>query len=132
APAAHGWETGPLDPYDEPYYREWMHELPPMRHRERGTLIDVHHRILPRTGRVHPSSERLFAHAIDLPDSPVRVLSPPHMVLHAAAHPFQDGVIAGALRDLVDIRDLREEVVADAYFDEFLSEERIALGLGRA
>ena len=33
----HGWEFEPLEPYDERYYREWMHELPPMRNRMRGT-----------------------------------------------------------------------------------------------
>ena len=30
-----GWDFSILDPYDERFYREWMHELPPMIHRER-------------------------------------------------------------------------------------------------
>jgi hypothetical protein len=34
---AHGWDFGELDAYDERYYREWMHELPPMVHQERGS-----------------------------------------------------------------------------------------------
>ena len=100
----HGWEFEPLEPYDERYYREWMHELPPMRNRYRGTILDVHHRILPRTGRIHPPTERLLEQAREVGGT--AVLSPEHMVLHAAAHLFQDGEVAGALRDVVDLRDL--------------------------
>ena len=32
---SHGWEHMTLDAYDQRYYRTWMHELPPLRHRER-------------------------------------------------------------------------------------------------
>ena len=41
----HGWAQEKLHPYDQRYYRRWMHELPPMLHRRRGTLLDVHHSI---------------------------------------------------------------------------------------
>ena len=125
----HGWEFEPLDPYDERYYREWMHELPPMRHRERGTMVDVHHRILPRTGRAHPPTERLLQKAIEVGGT--RVLSPEHMVLHSAAHLFQDGEIAGALRDLVDLRDLLEKFTQSPAFERELATEAEAISLGR-
>ncbi|MGH7811506.1 MAG: nucleotidyltransferase domain-containing protein, partial [Candidatus Binatia bacterium] len=59
----HGWEHTKADEYDQYYYRIWSHELPPLRHRERRTTIDVHHRILPPTGRHHPDPKKLLAAA---------------------------------------------------------------------
>ena len=44
------------DPYDDAYYRRWMHELPPLIHRERDRMIDVHHTILPLTARITPDA----------------------------------------------------------------------------
>lgn len=100
----HGWGMGEPDPYDQRYYRQWMHELPPMEHARRGTVVDVHHGILPSTGRLHPSSEKLLAAAIPVPDVPgVRILSPSDMVLHSACHLFHDGELEHGLRDLVDL-----------------------------
>lgn len=34
-----GWKMKAEDNYDEHYYRGWMHELPPMQHNVRGTLL---------------------------------------------------------------------------------------------
>jgi hypothetical protein len=45
----HGWEPIKLADYDQLYYRTWAHELPPLRHRDRNTVVDVHHTILPLT-----------------------------------------------------------------------------------
>jgi putative nucleotidyltransferase-like protein len=56
-----GWEYGKMDPYDERYYREWVHELPPMRFPGRFLLeLDLHHTILPLTGRIQPDSAALL------------------------------------------------------------------------
>ncbi|HET9830831.1 MAG TPA: nucleotidyltransferase family protein [Vicinamibacterales bacterium] len=119
----HGWELPQLDPYDERYYREWMHELPPMVHRERQTIVDVHHAILPGTSRLHPASERLLERAVTAGD--VHVLCPSHMVLHAAAHLFHDGEIAGAIRDLVDIDQLLRCFGRDGpFWEDFIGEAR--------
>jgi hypothetical protein len=124
----HGWEFGELDPYDERYYREWMHEIPPMLHRERKSIVDVHHAILPGTSRLHPDSDRLLGRAV--PAGGGLVLCPAHMVLHAAAHLFHDGEIAGAIRDLVDIDQLLRCFASDAFWQDFLAEAR-ALNLTR-
>ena len=125
----HGWGFGEIDPYDERYYRQWMHELPPMVHAERKSIVDVHHAILPGTSRLHPASERLLERAV--PAGQVHVLCPAHMVLHAAAHLFHDGEIAGAIRDLVDIDQLlRCFARDDAFWPDLLSEAR-TLGLTR-
>lgn len=126
---AHGWHTGELDAYDARYYREWMHELPPMVHEARRSIIDVHHAILPRTSRLQPSSERLLARAVRT--GRVAVLCPSHMALHAAAHLFHDGEISGAIRDVVDLDLMFREFSADpAFWPDFVS-EAAALGLTR-
>ena len=120
----HGWEFPEIDPYDDRYYREWMHELPPMVHRERKSIVDVHHAILPGTSRLHPASARLLERAVAAGDA--LVLCPSHMVLHAAAHLFHDGEIAGAIRDLVDLDQLlRWFGRDDAFWDDLLREARV-------
>lgn len=99
-----GWVTTHRHPYDQRYYRRWMHELPPMEHVHRGTNLDVHHAILPRTAARRPDPELLWEAARPLPDWPgVWVLAPEDMVLHAAAHLFFDGALENGLRDLTDI-----------------------------
>jgi hypothetical protein len=126
-----GWGTAKLDAYDELYYREWMHELPPMRHVTREMEIDIHHTILPRTGRLRPDAERLFAAARPLPDPRLRVLSPTDMVLHNTVHLFQDGDLANALRELVDLHDLLRHFGTDAEFRQRLVPRAKELGLLR-
>jgi len=106
---AAGWEPMKLDAYDQRYYRQWMHELPPLRHRARGNVLDVHHTILPESGRLRPDVAKLFAAARLIPGvrSPhVKMLAPADMIAHSAAHLFQDGDLAGGLRDLLDLDDL--------------------------
>jgi hypothetical protein len=102
----HGWETVNLDPYDQRYYRQWMHELPPLRHRDRHTVLDVHHTILPESGRLHPDAAELIRSAIPVQGTIFSILAPGDLVLHCAAHMFQDGDLAGGLRNLLDIDDL--------------------------
>lgn len=105
---AAGWEWVKPDPYDDAYYRRWMHELPPLIHVERDRMIDVHHTILPLTARRRPDAAGLIAQAADLPRSgdgisPVRVLRVEDMLCHAAAHLLADGDLTGGLRNLWDI-----------------------------
>ena len=99
---AAGWEWVKDDPYDQSYYRRWMHELPPLIHRERDRMIDVHHSILPLTHRAKPWPGDLLEQSRPLRDG-LRILSPEHMVIHAAAHLIADGDLAGGLRNLWDI-----------------------------
>jgi len=127
---AQGWAFPALDPYDERYYREWMHEVPPMVHRERGSIVDLHHAILPRTSRLHPSSERLLEGAIEVAPG-IRTLRPSHQILHAAAHLFHDGEIAGAIRDVVDLDGLLRHFGRDPAFWADLVAEAPRLGLAR-
>jgi len=103
---AHGWQHVKVDDYDRYFYRNWSHELPPLQHKDRSTVVDVHHTILPPTGRLHPDPEKLLAASVAVAGTNFRVLAPTDMLLHSAAHAFQDGDLTRGLRDLVDIDDL--------------------------
>lgn len=127
---AQGWAQAELDPYDERFYREWMHELPPMVHADRQSIVDLHHAILPRTSRLSPPTPRLIAQSIEVAPG-IRTLCPEHMVLHAAAHLFHDGEIAGAIRDLVDLDLLLRDFGRQPGFWERFAGEAQALGLER-
>lgn len=100
---AAGWEPVKSDPYDDAYYRRWMHELPPLIHAERDRMLDLHHTILPPTGRRRPDADALVADAVALP-SGLFVLSPADRIVHAAAHCLYDADLSGGLRSLWDIR----------------------------
>jgi len=133
---AAGWEWVKPDPYDDAYYRDHMHELPPLIHKERDRMIDVHHTILPLTARRRPDAVAMLGRSKPLPfrggvgAGPVSVaqgltsptpdpspegegrlhtLAPTDMVCHSAAHLFADGDLAGGLRNLWDIHCLLGE-----------------------
>ena len=117
-----GWEWVKPDPYDDQYYREHMHELPPMIHRERDRMIDVHHTTLPLTARPTPDADAMLDAAIEL-DSGLYVMAPADMLLHSVAHLFADGDLAGGLRNLWDIdRIVRQFSQADEGFWSILHE----------
>ena len=123
-----GWEWVKEDAYDDAYYRDHMHELPPLIHKERDRMIDVHHTILPLTARPSPDAAGMLADAqlinsnLTVRAEPVEarnrsrvrpstssgrtetlcVLSPTDMVIHCAAHMIADGDLAGGLRNLWD------------------------------
>ncbi len=109
---AAGWEWVKPDPYDDIYYRRWMHELPPLIHRERDRMIDVHHTILPLTARITPDAVALIEGSMTLGNG-LRTPSPNGMIVHAAAHLFADGDLTGGLRNLWDIRCLVDEFGTD-------------------
>lgn len=125
-----GWGFPELSDYDTKYYRDWMHELPPMVHDVRGSIIDLHHTILPRTARLHVDAGVLLERAVAAGST--HVLCPTHMVLHGAVHLFHDGEIAGAVRDLVDLDGLLRlfPTVEPDFFDR-LAADAMELGLQR-
>lgn len=123
---ATGWEWVKPDPYDDAYYRRWMHELPPLIHRDRDRMIDVHHTILPLTARITPDANALLGAAVEVRPG-LWTLSPSDMLVHAAAHLFADGDLAGGLRNLWDVHCLV------AQFGKYGLAERAAQhGLGAA
>lgn len=104
---AHGWVGAQLDPYDDRFYRQKSHELPPMQHVQRLTHLDVHHRLVPSTSRYAFDEQPMLADCRPLPALPgLAVLAPVDMVLHSVVHLMQEGDFSGALRDLLDLSDL--------------------------
>jgi hypothetical protein len=99
----HGWQNVNVEKYYQRYYRQWGHELPPLFHPERETIIDVHHNVLPEKGRLHPDQGKLLERAEPIDGSTYRRLCAADMVLHAAAHMFQSGDLSQGLRELMDV-----------------------------
>ncbi|WP_417070313.1 nucleotidyltransferase family protein [Niveibacterium terrae] len=97
-----GWVSSHLDAYDQRYYRTWMHELPPVRHLRRDSVLDIHHNILPLSSRQPPDAARLLEEAVAVSPG-VFVLAPVDMVLHSACHLFHEGELEKGLRDLLDL-----------------------------
>lgn len=134
---AAGWEWVKEDAYDDAYYRDHMHELPPLIHKERDRMIDVHHTILPKTARTTPDAAAMLALAVPvkakgvcggLPTSEGQAgglftFCPADMFIHSAAHLFADGDLAGGLRNLWDMHCLANDFSAgDAAFWQTLEQ----------
>jgi hypothetical protein len=130
---AHGWISVDTDPYDQRYYRQWMHELPPLRHVKRQTTLDVHHSILPDTARWHPEAKMLLESAQPvMGQNELYILSPVDMVLHSATHLFSEGEMEHGLRDLFDLDSLlRHFAEQENDFWESLYERARNLDLSR-
>ncbi|RZJ85216.1 MAG: hypothetical protein EOO64_01440 [Massilia sp.] len=128
----HGWAGARQDPYDQRYYREWMHELPPMEHVQRGNTIDVHHAILPETARVRPDPALLRAASQPVPGCDgVWMLAPHDLVLHSAVHLFSEGETDHGLRDLLDLHRLLLHFGATPAFWDGLAARAVQLQLAR-
>jgi hypothetical protein len=128
----HGWRQEKTSAYDQRYYRDWMHELPPLRHGDRLTVVDVHHNILPLTGRLKVDAGKLLAAARPVDGLPgVALLGPADLILHNVVHLFQDGDLAHGLRDLADLDDLLRHYGAEPGFWTALAARTAELGLGR-
>jgi hypothetical protein len=125
-----GWISEERDAYNQRYYRQWMHEIPPLRHVRRDTVIDVHHTITPPTSRFKVDGAELMQHiqAVDAVGD-LFVLNPPDMVLHSAVHLFQEGEFGHGLRDLLDLKDLLEHFQLQADFWPHLFQRANALKL---
>ena len=108
-----GWSTGKLDAYDQRYYRQWSHEIPPMTHLRRGTTIDLHHSLAMPTCRIKVDSAKMVAEAIPVDGHEFWWrLKDEDIVLHAASHLLLNSEFDHGLRDLWDI---------DSLFRHFLS-----------
>jgi hypothetical protein len=98
------WSRIKMEDYNQAYYRRWMHEIPPLVHMERKTILDIHHNILPLTAKVTPDADKLL-HAKQSLDNQHRqyILSNVDRLLHSATHLFHEGEFNKGLRDLTDL-----------------------------
>lgn len=107
-----GWFTSTLDKYTQKFYRDWMHEVPPMQHLGRQTTLDIHHTIIPPTSRLKPQPIKLWQTADAIQDKPgLFVLSPFDMIIHSATHLFHEGEFEQGLRDISDLDLLIKEAI---------------------
>lgn len=112
-----GWVSAKADDYDQRYYRQWMHEIPPMQHIHRNTVIDVHHTILPLTARNAPDPAQIIARATRIPGLPaLHVPAPEDLVVHSITHLVHEGELHNGLRDLHDIHTMLQRFGAEPGF----------------
>jgi hypothetical protein len=109
-----GWvgEAATAGEYDQAYYRRWMHELPPMRHKRRRTLVDVHHRLLPRTARLQPRHDLMMAAAKPIENSSLATFDAADRFIHSAIHIFADGAFETAPRSFIELYYLFDDLNA--------------------
>lgn len=120
---SHGWEQPEELSGQEEYFRRWMHEILPLMHTRRGTKIDVHHNILPRTDALQFDPRMLLENAEPIRDgSRICALAPVDMVLHNIVHLFRNGHYHRAFRDLLDLDTLLEELSQEdgEFFDKLI------------
>jgi hypothetical protein len=127
-----GWIGSHHSAYDQRYYRQWMHELPPMTHIRRRTVLDLHHSLLPVSARLKTPPEPVLAAARPLADFPrFSVPDVPDQALHSATHLFHEGEWEHGLRDLVDLDALLRAGSDQGGYWQRLLNRAAELNLGR-
>ncbi|WAJ70677.1 nucleotidyltransferase family protein [Catenovulum adriaticum] len=105
-----GWLRTEIDDYDDKYYREWMHEIPPLFHKDRATVLDVHHNILPKTNKHHFNAEQFQYQTVEIENiGSVTTLTYLDMFIHCAVHLMTESEFHNGLRDIVDLDSLATE-----------------------
>ena len=116
-----GWEAKEMEPHQERFFRNWLHEVPAMTHRERGIEVDIHHNILPCIDSIRIDANTLLAASCPLDGYRcMRVLESDDRLLHSAAHLFRRGFYQNGLRDLVDMDGMLRTYVTDTEWDRLL------------
>ncbi|NDW21586.1 nucleotidyltransferase family protein [Alteromonas hispanica] len=109
-----GWHEKEISNYDDRYYRQWSHELPPFYHQRTGATLDVHHTLIPPiTGKQLPVSDivKKAKYADDL-----GYLCIEWRLIHCIIHFFYNEDYDKPFRDFWDIKCL---------VDKACKEERI-------
>nr|WP_252729390.1 nucleotidyltransferase family protein [Aliiglaciecola lipolytica] len=96
------WQSETLNDYDEKYYRDWAHEIPPLIHINRATVVDMHHNLYPPiSGRA--INIKKFISSRQKMQSGCFVLEPATTVMHSIIHMFANEDSSSWMRDLYDI-----------------------------
>jgi hypothetical protein len=128
---AAGWTQPELTAHDARYYYEWMHQIPPMVHSTRGSIVDVHHNIVPRTSGPQVDPQDLLARAQATREPGVYALAPNDLVIHSAVHLLNEGDFTHGLRDLSDLDLLVGRLLENDPQLEQLRRRADELGFGR-
>lgn len=105
-----GWQAAELEDYDDKYYREWSHELPPYTHLNSGVTLDIHHNLLPESSGKTIDTDELFKHAIEVDDN-LAIPDNSFLILHSAIHLLLNDDIEKGLRDCLDLHLLLNETM---------------------
>ena len=106
-----GWSSVEMSDYDERYYREWSHEIPPLVHPARSMEVDVHHSIAPRLHGSGDAARSLMRDSLPIPWSMpgngrmsdrFRVLAPVDQLVHVGIHTFAGSELSMRLREVMD------------------------------
>jgi hypothetical protein len=126
-----GWLKTEIDDYDELYYRTWMHEIPPLYHVSRGSVLDVHHNILPSTNKHMPNSASFSFSNVEVENvGTIQTLDDIDLCIHMAVHLFTESEFHHGLRDISDFdMIMRHFQKSDDNFTITLVERAKCLGL---
>lgn len=125
------WLKTEIDDYDELYYRTWMHEIPPLYHVSRGSVLDVHHNILPSTNKHMPNTDNFSFSNVEVENvGTIQTLDDIDLCIHMAVHLFTESEFHHGLRDISDfdmiLRYFQEQ---NEHFSEQLLQRAKILGL---
>jgi hypothetical protein len=94
-----------LNDYDEKYYREWSHELPPYIHSESGVTLDIHHNLIPLSSGKTINIAQIDATKVWV-GSNLYIPSDAYLILHSAIHLLLNDDTEKGLRDCFDLHSL--------------------------
>ena len=114
-----GWLSKEIDDYDEQYYRQWAHEIPPMAHSSRETILDLHHNIVPPISGRAPDMSAFLTGAVRTASG--YILRPAALTLHSIVHLFLNEDIPHGVRDIHDIYMLLTEFSNETYWQDLFS-----------
>ena len=98
-----GWEYDEeKSEYDIDYYRNWMHELPPLVNKTLPLMLDVHHHLVPIISRQCFDISALTKTSDVTTHSQFNVLVPEAQLIHTALHMLTNDDMTNITRDLLD------------------------------
>lgn len=111
------WYHKSITDYDDKYYREYAHEIPPLYHLTRGTVLDLHHNLfLPISGKAPPLEQ--FWAGITCHDNGLYTLAPPAMFMHSVIHLMLNEEVVYGFRDIIDLKCLAEQYGDELFWQE--------------
>lgn len=111
----YAWFADETSDYDQQYYRTWTHEIPPLRHAVRRTVLDLHHNIVPPISGRAPDMEILWETVTKRGDFGY-TFSAAGMALHSLIHLFFQEDFSNSYRDLSDLNMMFSQHSADPVF----------------
>ncbi|WP_421132037.1 nucleotidyltransferase family protein [Alteromonas sp. A079] len=114
-----GWISKPVNDYDDRYYREWAHEIPPLIQSRRGTVVDLHHNLVPPISGKAPDIQAFLNETHEV--NGVTVLQPHAMLLHSCVHLIFNETFKQSHRDLYDIASIVKTYGSEEFWEKTIS-----------